>query len=460
MIERFTDFSPWEDSDWESPPHYAGFDDDASAPGYDTDDSWHVLRQERDNEPTTVSPQIVDEKNSEEPETGRISETSQPPCEHWAPRHCQLTDSSWQCCACSDLRPRNGVGVAEAVSRWEHYCPGCKQAHDPASEISSEEKVVLRLARGQVHDTDTHVGASAEEPTTLQEAIPTTHSSNPDNTSTSTAQREQGSLTSQPTTTRPATQAPRNNTLARALLFQATRCKHWVNRLCHLTSTQGRCCECTDARSPELTATAVYFTVYVDGKGHLGGAEQYMHYCPGCKASCEAAHGPAVRTTVKADLERLEFQRRRHLQLHQQQQQQYLGHLAVYPGSGNTGVATTVTSPYPARTPKIRRKLRQHLQQQLPRMLYTPTDPRECPHWAIYDCVLKARRCCACADNRAHAERYVKYVDGQGNVLAATRWEYYCPGCCKAGMEIAGRGDDGFRYVNWLKWKKGASEPA
>ncbi|KAJ1331782.1 DUF2368 domain-containing protein [Microdochium nivale] len=177
---------------------------------------------------------------------------------------------------------------------------------------------------------------------------------------------------------------------ARALLFQATRCSHWAARLCHLTSTAGKCCECADAR------------------GRSSGAERYMHYCPGCKTSCEAARdGSAARTAVVAELGRLDSQQARQRQ-HQQQHQRQHQHQ------------------------------NQHQRQQ---RLYTPTDRRECLHWLAYGCALAGRRCCACADKRAddgegaEGGYYLKYVDGLGDVLGATRWEYYCPGCVEASRK-------------------------
>ncbi|KAH7035539.1 uncharacterized protein B0I36DRAFT_318557 [Microdochium trichocladiopsis] len=79
-----------------------------------------------------------------------------------------------------------------------------------------------------------------------------------------------------------------------------------------------------------------------------------------------------------------------------------------------------------------------------------------CEHWYLFDCSLTAKRrlCCGCSDTREKAAAYVKYVDGQGDVLAATQWEYYCPGCQKAGSEMAGRKDRGLRYLSWLRRKK------
>ena len=44
-------------------------------------------------------------------------------------------------------------------------------------------------------------------------------------------------------------------------------------------------------------------------------------------------------------------------------------------------------------------------------------------------CHLTQSHCCACIDNRPHAPRYYKYVDGQGMVPEAKRWSDYCPGC-------------------------------
>ena len=44
-------------------------------------------------------------------------------------------------------------------------------------------------------------------------------------------------------------------------------------------------------------------------------------------------------------------------------------------------------------------------------------------------CDLTQPRCCSCIDNRPHAARYYKYIDGRGMVPEAKRWSAYCPGC-------------------------------
>lgn len=56
-----------------------------------------------------------------------------------------------------------------------------------------------------------------------------------------------------------------------------------------------------------------------------------------------------------------------------------------------------------------------------------------CVHWSESGCrmTVRSRKCCACLDERPQTESglYRKYVDGQGWVEDATRWQYYCPSC-------------------------------
>ncbi|KAI4863390.1 hypothetical protein F4820DRAFT_376068 [Hypoxylon rubiginosum] len=56
-----------------------------------------------------------------------------------------------------------------------------------------------------------------------------------------------------------------------------------------------------------------------------------------------------------------------------------------------------------------------------------------CSHWSESGCriTVKSRKCCSCMDQRPEPKsgQYPMYVDGQGWVERATRWQYYCPNC-------------------------------
>lgn len=56
-----------------------------------------------------------------------------------------------------------------------------------------------------------------------------------------------------------------------------------------------------------------------------------------------------------------------------------------------------------------------------------------CSHWSESMCriTVKSRKCCSCMDERPETNSglYPMYVDGQGWVEKATRWQYYCPNC-------------------------------
>ncbi|XXH05690.1 hypothetical protein Hte_012125 [Hypoxylon texense] len=58
-----------------------------------------------------------------------------------------------------------------------------------------------------------------------------------------------------------------------------------------------------------------------------------------------------------------------------------------------------------------------------------------CSHWSESECLItvKSRKCCACMDQRPETKsgKYPMYVDGEGWVESATRWQYYCPNCQK-----------------------------
>ncbi|KAI1413274.1 hypothetical protein F5Y13DRAFT_161878 [Hypoxylon sp. FL1857] len=56
-----------------------------------------------------------------------------------------------------------------------------------------------------------------------------------------------------------------------------------------------------------------------------------------------------------------------------------------------------------------------------------------CVHWSEAGCSLRVRprKCCACMDERPEVESglYSTYVDGEGWVEKAARWQHYCPEC-------------------------------
>ncbi|KAI1807042.1 hypothetical protein F4811DRAFT_63912 [Daldinia bambusicola] len=56
-----------------------------------------------------------------------------------------------------------------------------------------------------------------------------------------------------------------------------------------------------------------------------------------------------------------------------------------------------------------------------------------CSHWSESGCNLTAnsRQCCSCVDDRPKTESglYPMFVDHEGWVERAPRWQYYCPNC-------------------------------
>ncbi|KAI8961989.1 hypothetical protein F5Y11DRAFT_324300 [Daldinia sp. FL1419] len=60
-------------------------------------------------------------------------------------------------------------------------------------------------------------------------------------------------------------------------------------------------------------------------------------------------------------------------------------------------------------------------------------DRPPCSHWSESGCNMTAncRQCCSCVDDRPRTESglYPMYVDHEGWVERAPRWQYYCPNC-------------------------------
>ncbi|KAI1103592.1 hypothetical protein F4804DRAFT_309628, partial [Jackrogersella minutella] len=64
---------------------------------------------------------------------------------------------------------------------------------------------------------------------------------------------------------------------------------------------------------------------------------------------------------------------------------------------------------------------------------WTEVDLPPCVHRSESGCLMtaKSRLCCACMDTRPVSESglYSMYVDGQGWIERAKRWQFYCPSC-------------------------------
>ncbi|KAI1477130.1 hypothetical protein K445DRAFT_314382 [Daldinia sp. EC12] len=70
-----------------------------------------------------------------------------PPCSHWSESGCNMTANSRQCCSCVDERPKTESGLypmfvdhegwVEKATRWQYYCPNCKEYFDPNAKARS-----------------------------------------------------------------------------------------------------------------------------------------------------------------------------------------------------------------------------------------------------------------------------------------------------------------------------------
>jgi len=463
MADQDVDCAEWDDSDWEhaSVLHFDPECHVVSDEGYDTESSTWLLLDEHSErqECLTLSvgiyepPELVNKQQrkahasptesldltrSQHAETKKTSI-----CPHWLESGCQLTGTPnrrW-CCACSNRRPRTASGLYEAyvdgtgwvksAERWEHYCPGCKAAGHSSRDLLSGERAV-----------DGHDGEVDDKPQSA-EAMPATSSTNSGPLVIDVVVGTAPAAASM--TTRPATPvdpslavpkicerqshshksfitAHRHHTFAitptqRTLLHQSTRCKHWVDRACQLTATRGRCCQCADARAQSVVTSAGGYSSNSNGSI----TKACVYYCPACKdrllpshsskssASIPAAaallrqRAEAEQTYCEIQLARTRQEQERDLERRRQQRDQH-GMMPAHK----------------------RQRQRQQAQPE-----------RGCFHWRANACSLssKVQCCCACSDMRDLARAYVKYVDGQGDVLAAARWEYYCPGCRGASKD-------------------------
>ncbi|KAI2472599.1 hypothetical protein F4781DRAFT_428302 [Annulohypoxylon bovei var. microspora] len=64
---------------------------------------------------------------------------------------------------------------------------------------------------------------------------------------------------------------------------------------------------------------------------------------------------------------------------------------------------------------------------------WTLVEHPPCPHLSESGCMMSAKSnlCCACMDERPMSESglYSMYVDGEGWVERAKKWQFYCPSC-------------------------------
>ncbi|KAI1846385.1 hypothetical protein JX266_007590 [Neoarthrinium moseri] len=152
-------------------------------------------------------------------------------CEHWLERCCSMSTYTGTCCACADRRSGtrselypayvDGEGWVTEATRWAYYCPGCK---DFESSLNYTASV-----------------STEAEPKLVVQAKPVDQSS--------TNQRFSG------------------------------QCRHYATWKCSLTSTNGKCCACSDARQESKTGL---YDAYVDGAGWVEEAARWASYCPGC----------------------------------------------------------------------------------------------------------------------------------------------------------------------------------
>ncbi|KAI0384081.1 hypothetical protein F5Y04DRAFT_278077 [Hypomontagnella monticulosa] len=89
----------------------------------------------------------------------------QPPCSHWSESGCKMTANARKCCSCADKRPEaesglysmyvDGEGWVEGATRWQYYCPSCREYFDP--------KAKARLLRDQCAWAEKRAQSLAEE---------------------------------------------------------------------------------------------------------------------------------------------------------------------------------------------------------------------------------------------------------------------------------------------------------
>ncbi|ETS78326.1 hypothetical protein PFICI_10388 [Pestalotiopsis fici W106-1] len=194
----------------------------------------------REHEQTTILNQMMEKllKVAAQKELER-RQLSMHQCEHWLERGCVIT-STGKCCACSDLRPGDryevyrsyvdGLGLTGDISRWEHYCPGCKEYEEirdhPANadtNLTTQNQTVLFMET----NLDNHYDVTA--------------------------------------------------------LPASPKCSHFLQRGCLMSVTGGKCCACADRR---VHTESGLYAKYVDGQGWVQNAKRWEGYCPNCRQIC------------------------------------------------------------------------------------------------------------------------------------------------------------------------------
>lgn len=258
---------------------------------------------------------ITAQKDSERKELAKHQ------CEHWLERGCLMTGTG-SCCACSDLRPGNkdqlyrayvdGLGFVGNASRWEHYCPACKEYDDlPRAtlpdDMNNQNTHVQSCSHFHQRDclmssTNGNCCACADQrpPTTtglydkyidgrgwVREAARWEgYCPNCQAFHSQLCLRKPQPVNEEPKKVKETRQRPvreqirdgpkEQHTLSS--LFVEEACDHWASRHCALTSSPKQCCACADKR-PQAPS----YSMYVDGMGWIMGAKRWVQYCPGCR---------------------------------------------------------------------------------------------------------------------------------------------------------------------------------
>ncbi|KAI1392704.1 uncharacterized protein F4822DRAFT_425908 [Hypoxylon trugodes] len=90
-----------------------------------------------------------------------------PPCSHWADCNCEATGNFRKCCSCMDTRSVtksglytayvDGEGYVEKATRWQYYCPSCKEYFDPdakAKVLRDQKLWAEKRARSLAEERD------------------------------------------------------------------------------------------------------------------------------------------------------------------------------------------------------------------------------------------------------------------------------------------------------------------
>ncbi|KAH8649031.1 hypothetical protein BX600DRAFT_109192 [Xylariales sp. PMI_506] len=217
-------------------------------------------------------------------------------------------------------------------------------------------------------------------------------------------------------------------------------CDHWMARQCSVATFQ-RCCACADERP---TTDSGLYPMYADGRGWIEGATRWAYYCPGCKQHHAAEYQQQIMENLRLLVKQKILKRQREAKL---KCQHWLERDCSMTMSSGNCCSCADSRPvleyelYPAYVDGVG-----WVANATRWAYYCPgckakeeADHDVCEHFYLRDCALGGTdgRCCSCADQRPITQSglYSMYVDGQGFVENAPRWNYYCPACREAHKE-------------------------